>query len=130
MSEKIVESIHRFASRVHGLRLRISERFPVTRLRDRKSDAFAGWGDAPGVYFFEQDGIVQYVGRALRRTGLRARVHTNCTSFGDPAWDRVIKDPTSVVRAVPLETIEWYWAASLETFLISELAPPFNKRDS
>lgn len=130
MSEKIAECLSRFASRVRGLDLRISDRFPVIRLRDRKSDAYTPWGDAPGIYLFEQGGIVHYVGRALRRTCLRARVHNNCTSFGDPAWDRIIKDPTSVVRVIPLEAAEWYWAASLEAFLIHELAPPFNKRAS
>ena len=128
--DALATALEQFGARVAGLRLAAPRRYPVDVLRDRKSEAYAGWATSPGIYFFERAPEILYIGRALRGTGLRARVHNQCTSFGDPAWDRVVKDGSTIVGVIPLESAEWFWAASLEAFLIGVLSPPFNKRDS
>ena len=121
-------AIAEFLRRVAGLELQPPRRFSVMQLRDRRSSAFQDWAWKSGVYFFEQAGDVKYIGRALPGTGLRARVHNQCTSFGDPRWDPVIEDPAAVVGIVVVPAAEWYWTAALEPFLIARCAPPHNRR--
>ena len=71
---------------------------------------------------------MKYVGRALPGTGLWARVHNQCTSWGDSRWDQVIKDDETVVGVVVVPSGEWYWTAALEPFLIQQCTPEFNRR--
>jgi hypothetical protein len=128
--ERLIAAVAGFVDRVADLRPDACVYRHVGELRDRRSAAYKGWGDMPGIYFFEQDSLVVYIGRALRGTLLRGRVHSQCTSFGDPAWDEVIGDDQTVVGAVPFQLADWYWPAALEAHLIGVERPPFNKRDS
>jgi hypothetical protein len=128
--ESVLAAITRFAARVENLRLGAPVFREITPLRDRKSAAYENWGDAPGVYLFEQRAEVVYIGRALRGTLLRSRVHGQCVSYGDPAWDAVITDDSTLVGAVPFPHADWYWVAALECYLIGLGRPRFNKRDS
>lgn len=123
-------AVSEFASRVRNLVVPAPMYFPVVELRDRKSAHYFDWQHSAGVYWFVTGDEVVYVGRALPGTGLRARVSNQCTSFGDPKWDLVIKDDTSTVGVVPLPAQDWYWAAALEAFLIARCAPRINRRSS
>ena len=125
-------ALKEFVARVSELTIQGPTRFPIGSLRDKKSTTYVEWANASGVYFFEQGDTVQYIGRALRGTGLRARVHNQCTSFGDEKWDRIIKNESvsTTVGVVYLPENEWYWAAALEAFLIAKCRPPYNKRSS
>ena len=121
-----------FAQRVKDLAVVGPLRMPIEALRDRSSATYSDWSSASGVYFFEQEGRVQYIGRALPGTGLKARVHNQCNAFGDEKWDTVIKNdgvPTTV-GVISLSSVDWYWAAALEAYLISRCQPPHNRRSS
>ena len=96
-------------------------------LRKRDAD-WSAWEQKSGVYYFVQDGPLVYVGRALSGTGLGSRIHNQITSFGDPAWDAVIKDDHVLVGLICLPEKDWFLASSLEVFLIQRLRPRFNKR--
>lgn len=119
-----------FVGRVAGLTVSGPHRFPIEQLRAKTSPAYAEWASASGIYFFEQAGKVQYIGRALRGSGLRRRVHNQCTAFHDPKWDAVIKDPATTVGVVALSADDWYWSAALEAFLIARCLPAHNRRSS
>lgn len=125
-------ALKEFTKRVSELSIAGPTRIPIETLRDKKSTTYGEWAHASGVYFFEQGDTVQYIGRALPGTGLRARVHNQCTSYGDEEWDRIIKNDTlpTTVGVVYLPEEEWYWAAALEAFLIAKCHPPYNKRSS
>jgi excinuclease UvrABC nuclease subunit len=125
---QIERALAEFCSRVSGLDVGPPRWYSIQDLRSKQSAAYTDWASHPGVYFFEQKGAVQYIGRALPRTGLRARVHNQCTAFGDPRWDRVIKDPATVVGVIVLPRAEWYWTAALEPFLIERCSPPHNRK--
>ncbi len=83
-----------------------------------------------GVYYFIQDGIVNYVGRALPSVGLRSRILNQINAFGDENWDKVILDSSTEVAVFIFNDIEqWYFISALEHFLIEKLERPiFNKR--
>ncbi len=128
----IEEALKEFAGRVAGLAYTGPVCIPIKELRDRRSPTYRDWAHSSGVYFFEQQGSVQYIGRALPGSGLRSRVYNQCTSYGDQKWDSIIKNdekPTTV-GVIWLPQQEWYWAAALEAFLIGRCHPPFNKRSS
>jgi len=74
---------------------------------------------------------LKYIGRALKQTGLANRVFDQATHFGDPKWDAVINDKNSTVCVFPLTPSDWFWAASLEVFLIDRFRSSLvNKRSS
>ena len=87
------------------------------------------WAQLPGVYFFEQDDRVMYVGRALRAC-LRDRVGNQCRAFGDPSWDAVIGSPRTTIGVVVFPKHRWHLVAALEAKLIADLRPPRSKRIS
>jgi excinuclease UvrABC nuclease subunit len=121
-----------FTDRVSGLTVTGPMRLPIESLRDKRSPAYGDWSHSSGVYFFEQEGTIQYVGRALPGTGLRSRVHDQCTSFDDPKWDTIIRNESllTTVGVVAVLEKDWYWAAALEAFLIAKCRPAHNKRSS
>ena len=128
MPTDLQTAIDHFRLRVSNLEISPIRRFRIGELQSRKSSAYTGWGSAPGIYFFEQAGRVQYIGRALPGTGLRSRVHNQCTAFDDPHWDEVIKDPETSVGVITVPPEEWYWTAALEPYLIEVFAPPHNRK--
>ena len=83
-----------------------------------------------GIYYFTQDDIVKYVGRALPAVGLRSRILNQITAFGDAEWDKVITDNNSEVSVFIFNNREqWYFISALEHYLIEKLEKPiFNKR--
>lgn len=119
-----------FVGRVAGLTVSGPHRYPIEQLRIKASSAYTDWASSSGIYFFEQAGEVQYIGRALPGSGLRARVHNQCTAYDDPKWDAVIKDSATTVGVVALSSDDWYWAAALEAFLIARCSPAHNRRSS
>ncbi|MGU3469867.1 hypothetical protein ACLBWT_01715 [Paenibacillus sp. D51F] len=88
------------------------------------------WGNKPGIYFFVQDSIIKYVGRATPRIGLAQRVYEHSNAFGGlDGWDNVIGDPTVTIGIFTFDdTEDWHWLASLEVLLMDRLKPQFNKR--
>lgn len=83
-----------------------------------------------GIYFFVQNGIVKYVGRALPSVGLKSRILNQVNAFGDKNWNKVINDPNVEVAVFIFEDKDqWYFISALEHFLIDKLEfPEFNKR--
>ncbi|MDD1502471.1 hypothetical protein PVA17_06785 [Lysinibacillus sp. CNPSo 3705] len=83
-----------------------------------------------GIYYFIQDDIVKYVGRALPAVGLRSRILNQMNAFGDVEWDKVITDNSSEVAVFIFNNREqWYFISALEHYLIEKLEKPiFNKR--
>ena len=102
--------------------------FKLEDLRSEGSD-WGAWEKSPGVYYFVENGRIVYIGRALLSTGLGARVRVQIESFGDPKWNRVIKNKHVVVGVICLAASKWYMAAALEVYLIDRFEmPEFNKR--
>lgn len=83
-----------------------------------------------GIYYFIQEGIVKYVGRALPAVGLRSRILNQINAFGDEKWDKVIMDNSTEVAVFIFKDLEqWYFISALEHYLIEKLERPiFNKR--
>ncbi len=102
-------------------------RYPIEDLRT--TSVWPHWASDPGVYFFERAGCIEYVGRALRTT-LQQRLANQCFAYGDPRWDQVLRDPSTVVGVVPVQPAVWYLAAALEAYLIHALRPTHSRRIS
>ncbi|MDN4067391.1 hypothetical protein QYF50_05735 [Paenibacillus vini] len=82
-----------------------------------------------GIYYFLQGGKVKYVGRALPTVGIRSRIISQISAFGDPLWDTVITDENVEIGVVIFEQNNWYFVSALEHYLIDKLQKPvFNKR--
>ncbi|MCH7322165.1 hypothetical protein LZ480_09710 [Solibacillus sp. MA9] len=83
-----------------------------------------------GIYYFIQEGMVKYVGRALPAVGLRSRILNQINAFGDENWDKVIKDNNTEIAVFIFNDLEqWYFISALEHYLIEKLERPiFNKR--
>ena len=102
--------------------------FTIEELRneERKWDA---WKNESGIYYFVEEGSIVYIGRALKSTGLGSRVKDQIEAFGDPKWDRIIKNHQVIVGIVCINEEMWFMTSSLELFLIDKLKQPeFNKR--
>lgn len=123
----IDEIISEFLARISTLQPTPPIRAPIETFQGDLT--WPDWAQSTGIYFFEQGGRVQYVGRALRTT-LRQRLANQCNAFDDPKWDEVIKDKATVVGVLPLPDDQWYWAAALEALLIASLRPVHSKRIS
>lgn len=78
------------------------------------------WTRKRGVYYFldENNGVI-YVGKGSTRWGVVYRIKNNPRKIG--------ADPSVKVGTVLFDKRDWYWAASLEEFLIDALRPPHNK---
>lgn len=119
----IHEAIAEFGNRVIGLDTTLSPRMPVKALIDKQSALYNDWATFSGVYVFDIDREIVYVGRALPGTGLRARVHNQCNSRGDLSWDAVLDHTNVFDSVIPLPASDWFWAASLEAYLIAQCKP-------
>lgn len=110
--------------------LSYSRRKEILQNITTKPDFNAELRSACGVYYFIQEGKVQYVGRALPSVGLRARIVNQVTAFGDMKWDTVINDMKTEVGVIIFENpAQWYFISALEHYLIEKLGKPsFNKR--
>ncbi|TLN27278.1 hypothetical protein FDZ71_00040 [bacterium] len=85
------------------------------------------WGYDHGVYCFIVDGAVVYVGRALGCT-LGERVYDHLHSTDDPAWEEVVTRRDNRVEIFAVPEARAFLSASLEAYLIEQLAPRFNSR--
>lgn len=75
------------------------------------------WAWKRGVYLFFQDDSIKYIGRALS-VELAHRIYSQITARGDLAWDQVIDDPKTAIGVIPLEKEDYFWAASIEAYVI------------
>lgn len=94
-----------------------------------KRNSRFSWTGRKGLYLFESGGTVKYLGRALG-TPIGERLRSQCRSRGHEPWHEVLDDPATRVRLYLSEPNEWYWAASIEAYLIDRHRPPINKRVS
>lgn len=100
----------------------------IDALRDIKSTKQSWWHKA-GVYFFIQDGIVKYVGKANLGTGLRKRIYNQIEAFGETnRLDTVISDSSVKVGLFIFPDNDWHWIASLELMLLDNIRPVMFKR--
>lgn len=88
------------------------------------------WSNKAGIYFFIQDDILKYVGRATPNVGLGRRVYNQINAFGGTnGWDHVINDDETKCGLIVFHNHdEWYWLAALEVLLIDRFRPEFNYR--
>ena len=126
MSESIDELIRSFSAQVVDLTLSI-ERFTLREYRGNWT--WPSWASTSGCYFFEQAGMVKYVGKA-QSTSLRNRISSHANAFGDLKWEAVIKEPEVTVGIVQVPPGRSHFIAALEAFLTDSLRPPFNHRRS
>lgn len=92
----------------------------------RSNPKWGEWSRKRGVYYFQKEDDVVYVGRALRSLG--SRVQSQINSFGDPKWDHIINNKDIIVGVICLDDDLWYLASALEIYFIDKLQPEFNKR--
>ncbi len=134
VQSKIAHCARQFKKDVPALDLDFINPIPIHDVRTSSSDDFASWRSQSGVYYFVLRGKLRYVGRALRGTGLLARMKSQSRAYGGrDGWDHVIKNRATKVGAIVVSDDDlWYMAAALEAFLIARLKPKpqFNKRDS
>ena len=123
--------VDEFFSLIKGSKLPPCHEIGILNAQDKTFLKNVEWAPNAGVYFFFKNNELKYVGRALIPTGLANRVFDQATAFDDPKWDDVIKDTNSTVCVFPLPTSDWFWAASLEAFLIDKFRPSLvNRRSS
>jgi hypothetical protein len=86
------------------------------------------WNKKQGVYYFCKGEEVVYIGVAstMRSGTLGARVK-HWFDQGGGEWLELINDPETVVGLLVFNE-KWFWALSLEGFLIERLRPRLNKR--
>ena len=120
--------IHAVLNRISGLSQPQIRRLPTSDvLQWVSSRTWPDWAALPGLYFFELDDSLQYVGRALR-SALRGRLSTQCKSLQDPEWKKVVLNPRTSVGAVALPQVDWFWTAALEAAVIVKFQPRFSSR--
>jgi hypothetical protein len=97
---------------------------------DASSTAWKEWHEERGVYYFLSAEEIVYVGvgSTAEYGTLGARVKRRIDKFRDGKWGEVTNDPITIVGLIVFEDPGWYWALSLEAFLIERLKPRFNTR--
>ncbi len=100
--------------------------FTIKELNEQKE--WEEWSSKIGVYIFKEKEKIVYVGRALNTLG--SRVYSQINSFGDPEWNRVIKNNENTVKVICMENDMRHIASALEVYLIEKIdpRPEFNKR--
>lgn len=104
-----------------------SHEFTIEELRKEKSK-WNEWENESGIYYFVEEGSIVYIGRALKSTGLGSRVKDQIEAFGDPKWDRIIKNHQVIVGIACINKEMWFMTSSLELYLIDKIKPEFNNR--
>ncbi len=120
--EQLLEKVSEFLSKVPGLKAREYPEFCALELRQnlRQSPAeWPKWADLPGVYYvLGEDGSVLYIGVGTAWYGVVWRVEQRIKRGHLPADTRA--------GAILFDESDWYWAFSLEQFLIDAMEPPLN----
>lgn len=119
-NERLKALVNEFLDRIPSVRR------PAEHLELAQSELPSGpepwpeWTRKKGVYYFlnENNGVI-YVGKGSTRWGVVYRIKNNLRKIGAAVSVRV--------GVVLFDEQDWYWAASLEEFLIDALKPPHNK---
>ncbi len=90
--------------------------FTIKELTKQKE--WGEWSHRKGVYIFKEKENILYVGRALNTLG--SRVYSQINAFGDPDWDRIIKDDLNTVIVICVNDNMRHIASALEIFLIKK----------
>jgi hypothetical protein len=98
--------------------------YPIPKIRSEDSWPWAG---GVGVYYFKNSSGMLYIGRALPGTKLGARVSSHLQP-GNDTWDTSISQDDAILGIIRVPDDQWYFAASLELYLMDGLNPPFNKK--
>ncbi|WP_312117642.1 hypothetical protein [Brevibacillus reuszeri] len=127
-SEGHLQSIvNGYLSRIANLNVK-HESYLIRTLREIKSEK-QSWNQHPGIYYFAQNDVIKYVGKANLDTGLRRRIYNQIEAFGEvDRWDTVIKDDSVTCGMIVFPSDDWQWIATLELLLIEKLRPEYNKR--
>ena len=91
------------------------------------------WANNVGIYIFiENDQIIHYIGRALRKTLFGARIssHTNLKSYPETSdWGKTIRKSQTRIRLYKfIDYNDDYWVAGLELKLFDIFTPAGNSR--
>lgn len=110
-------------------RLPLNYRKEVLKVIRSDSSFLESLSNEPGIYYFLQNNMVKYVGRALPSVGLKKRIQVQISAYGDIAWDSIINDEEVEIGVIIFKHEDWYFTSALEHYLIEKLEKPiFNKR--
>ena len=87
------------------------------------------WGKDSGIYSFENNRKVLYIGRAFGAS-LKQRLKYHCASRDNLAWVEVLESAETQIYVFILPQEDWYWAASIEAKLNADISTVFGKRMS
>jgi len=119
--------VNAYLSRIANLKIE-QETYLIRTLREIKNNK-QSWSNRAGIYYFAQDDIIKYVGKANLDTGLRKRIYNQIEAFGEiDRWDTVIKDDSVKCGMIVFPSDDWQWIATIELLLIENLRPEYNKR--
>jgi excinuclease UvrABC nuclease subunit len=125
----INEALKDFFASINKKILHIMRLYQIGDIKSENPDFWSEWENSKGVYYFIKGDTVLYVGRALNSLGARVKDQA-LKDYTGSKWNDVVKDDEVKVGIVALKDDDWYWAASLETYLIDRLKPQHNKRSS
>ncbi|MCR8641449.1 hypothetical protein NV379_02155 [Paenibacillus sp. N1-5-1-14] len=126
--DKLLHLVDAFLNRVHGVSYSFSDSsIGELRLKQKREQE---WCNRAGVYYFSQNGVIKYVGRATPSSGLGERVYNQINAYGGKNnWDSVITDgEVKCGLVIFTNNDDWHWLAALEVLLIDNLRPQYNYR--
>lgn len=125
---QIIGPLQKIAGRIAGLVIPEPLVIKPSECADR-GFKWPAWGNESGIYSFEREGRVLYIGRALGAS-LEQRLKNHCTNRNDAVWVEAMESPQTWVYVFPFPPDEWYWTASVEAKLNSEVKTIFGMRIS
>jgi len=84
------------------------------------------WRTYPGIYAFESDGRIVYVGRAAK-DALGTRIWDQVRPRPGE-WHEIVTRPDTRIALYAFRMEDWFWVASLELYLLQIEKPEYNKR--
>lgn len=114
--------VEAFRKKVPSMQPTEHQLFCCAELREQyKGRSWPEWTGMPGVYYIlDEDGCVIYIGVCTAWYGVVHRVEVRIKEKNLPKETKA--------GAAILKEADWYWAWSLEAFLIDSLRPRLNDR--
>lgn len=119
--EKLEAGVADFLSKVPSIQQPERCHFELPEFLDKKKDAWRKQAGMQGIYYLHSgDGVVYYVGEAIRKYGVGYRVRQNA------ARHELIDRPGVRVGLILFDEPDLPWALALEEFLIRDVQPQHN----
>jgi hypothetical protein len=118
--DRLKSLVNEFLDRIPSVRRPTDDRELAPSELPSGPEPWPDWTRKKGVYYFlDKDNGVIYVGKGSTRWGVVYRIKNNLR--------KIRADANVRVGVVLFDEQDWYWAASLEEFLIHALRPRHNK---